>query len=122
MKSLFIAALLATAQAAEPNGCKAGIKAEIYKDKDCAKESQATVKAFPKDIANTGKCISAVATAEDQAAVVTAKKDLDDAKAVTAEKAKVLAEVSKIKVDKDGKTATVPDALGKEKYEALKAA
>ena len=123
MKYFVIAALLATAQAAdEPAGCKAGIKAKIYKDKECAKDSHATVQAFQKDVEKTGKCISAEATAEEKAAVVTAKKDLDAAKAVTTEKAKVLAAVPEIKVDKDGKTATVPDALGKEKYEALKKA
>ena len=125
MKYFVIAALLATAQAAdEPAGCKAGIKAKIYKDKECAKDSHATVQAFQKDVEKTGKCISAEATAEEKAAVVTAKKDLDAAKAVTTEKAKVLAAVPEIKVVKDGETATatVPKALGEEKYAELKKA
>ena len=110
MKYFVIAALLATAQAAEPNGCKAGIKAKIYKDADCAKDSHATVQAFQKDVENTGKCISAEATAEDKAAAETAKKDLDAAKAVTAEKAKVLAEVPEMALA-DGTTKPVPEAL-----------
>ena len=120
MKYFVIAALLATAQAAEPNGCKAGIKAKIYKDADCAKDSHATVQAFQKDVENTGKCISAEATKEDKAAVETAKKDLDAAKAVTAEKAKALADAPKMKV-KDDKEETVPKALG-DKYTELKKA
>ena len=97
MKYFVIAALLASAQATEePAGCKAGIKAKIYKDKDCAKDSHATVQAFQKDVANTGKCISAEATAEDKAALETAKKDFDAVKKLTDEKAKALAAVPKI--------------------------
>ena len=111
MKYFVIAALLATAQAADkPAGCQAGIKAKIYKDKDCAQNSHATVQAFQKDVENTGKCISAEATAEDKAAAETAKKDLDAAKAVTAEKAKVLAEVPEMALA-DGTTKPVPEAL-----------
>ena len=122
MKYFVIAALLATVQAAdEPSGCKAGIKAKIYMDADCAKDSYATVQAFQKDFANTGKCISIEASAEDKVAVVTTKKDLDAAKAVTAEKAKVLADVPEMAV-KDGKTMPVPKALGEEKYAELKKA
>ena len=121
MKYFVIAALLATAQAADkPAGCQAGIKAKIYKDKDCAQNSHATVQAFQKDVENTGKCISAEATKEDKAAVETAKKDLDAAKAVTAEKAKALADAPKMKV-KDDKEETVPKALG-DKYTELKKA
>lgn len=97
MKYFVIAALLASAQAAdEPAGCKAGIKAKVYKDKDCAKDSHATVQAFQKDVANTGKCISAEATADDKAALATAKKDLDAVKKLTDEKAKALADLEPI--------------------------
>ena len=121
MKYFVIAALLATAQAAEPNGCKAGIKAKIYKDKDCEKDSHATVQAFQKDVEKTGKCISAEATKEEKAAVVTAQKDLDAAQVETKKKADALKAVPEIAV-KDAKTMPVPKAMGEEKYAELKAA
>ena len=76
MKYFVIAALLATAQAAEPTGCKAGISAKVYKDADCSKDSHATIQVYQKDIEKTGKWISTEATKEEKAAVESAQRDL----------------------------------------------
>lgn len=110
MKYFVIAALLATAQAAE-TGCKVGLKAKVYRDEKCEKESHATVQAYHEDIEQTGKCVGATASAEELAKVVTAKKEVDAAKVVTHAAAEALAKADELPVNAEGKKEAVPKAL-----------
>lgn len=84
MKYAVIAALLATAQAAEPAGCKAGITTKIYSDKECSDDAHTTVTALESDVEKMNTCQVHKASADELEA-------LEHSKAKLAEKEKLAA-------------------------------
>ena len=122
MKYAVIAALLATNTQAL-TGCKKGIGAKVYSDSKCKEEAHVTHKMLEEDIANTGKCVSHVATDDDKKALTFAKTTHADKEATAVKALKAYQRSTALDVDKvdgSGKT-TVEDKYAKD-YAAIKKA
>lgn len=119
MKYAVIAALLATAQAAEPAGCKAGIKTEIYNDAKCSDDAHTTVTALESDVEKMNTCQVHKASADELEA-------LEHSKAKLAEKEKIAATaVRKLGQENDIKSGEETDhvpKIYKTEYPKIKAA
>lgn len=119
MKYAVIAALLATAQAADPAGCKAGITTKIYNDKDCSDDAHTTITALESDVEKMNTCQVHKATADELEALKTSKAKLAEKEALLEEPTKVLAAEPDITLD--DKTGKVPKVYEAE-YPKIKAA
>ena len=79
MKYAVIAALLATASAA-PTGCKKGLGVKVFSDNKCKNDAHEEHVMVEADEKKTGVCESFKAEDKDKTAVVSAKKQVENAK------------------------------------------
>lgn len=122
MKYAVIAALLATAQAADaPAGCKAGITTKIYNDKDCSDDAHTTVTALESDVEKMNTCQVHKATDDELEALEHSKAKLAEKEALVEAPTKELADEADITSTDGEVTGKVPKVY-KTEYPKIKAA
>ena len=119
MKYAVIAALLATAQAADPAGCKAGITTKIYNDDKCSDDAHTTVTALESDVEKMNTCQVHKATDDELEALEHSKAKLAEKEKLAAKAVKNLGQEPDI--TSGGESDQVPK-IYKAEYPKIKAA